>query len=174
LIPGVALIDGLFYALAWPVPPDRRHLVVAFTNGQDSYSVVEARRLPALADRSDAVLHAVIWAAPGATTDRTPRVIMFGDAQSGGTPSPLPAFRFPGWEQTFRAVLDTVRRSGGTVRHAAADAAAFRAVLDDFRTSYVLSFSPRGVASTGWHELTVRVTRRGSLTVRARKGYEAD
>lgn len=172
-IPGIALIDGLFYALAWPVPADRRHLVIAFTNGQDSYSVTEADRLPALVDRSDAVLHAVVWEAPGTPSGATGRVITFLPPEGSETTSHLAEFRMPGWEETFRTVMEAVARSGGTVRHAAADTAAFQSVLDDFRTSYVLSFSPRGVAATGWHDLSVKV-RRGSLTVRARKGYQAD
>ena len=49
---------------------------------------------------------------------------------------------------------------------------AFQAILDDFRTSYVLRYTPRGGTPKGWHELTVKVTRRGSYTIRARKGYE--
>jgi hypothetical protein len=175
-IPGVALADGLFYALAWPVAPDRRHLVVAFTNGQDSYSVIEFDRLTALVDRSDAVLHAVLWSSPNASAQPSglPRVAMFGGSEGASAPSGLAEFRLPGWEQTFRTLMNAVSRSGGTVRHAAADASAFQAVLDDFRTSYVLSYSPRGVAARGWHELTVKVTRRGSFTVRARKGYESN
>lgn len=173
-IPGVALTDGLFYALAWPVDADRRHLVVAFTNGQDSYSVIESDRLPALVDRSDAVLHAVLWSSPSASVQPSGRAIMFGNSEGSRAPSGLAEFPVREWERTFRTLMNAVTRSGGTLRHAAADASAFQAVLDDFRTSYVLSYSPRGVSATGWHELTVKVRRRGSFTVRARKGYEAN
>ena len=47
---------------------------------------------------------------------------------------------------------------------------AFRRVLDDFRASYVLYFSPHGVRSGGLHTLDVRVKRDG-VDVRARRGY---
>jgi VWFA-related protein len=47
---------------------------------------------------------------------------------------------------------------------------AFRRILEDFRSRYVLAYSPNGVASGGFHQLDVRVPRRG-LTVRARPGY---
>ena len=47
----------------------------------------------------------------------------------------------------------------------------FRQVLDDFRASYVLSYTPRGVTSKGWHEVVVH-TRNSRHTVRARKGYD--
>ena len=48
----------------------------------------------------------------------------------------------------------------------------FLRILEEFRQRYLLSFSPRGVSSTGWHRLEVRVKgRRG--TVNARAGYQA-
>jgi hypothetical protein len=46
----------------------------------------------------------------------------------------------------------------------------FRRVLDDFRASYVLYFSPLGVRGGGLHTLDVRVKRDG-VDVRARRGY---
>lgn len=169
-IPGIALADGLFYAIAWPVPPDRRHLIIAFTNGMDTHSALEPDRLPALVDRSDAVLHAVLWATPQATTP-TGNVVAYGSA-SGSSQQAVAEFRVPGWEQDYRAVLKAVDRSGGALHHAAASTDIFQSILDDFRTSYVLRYSPRGVATKGWHELKIGVTRRGSFSVRARKGYE--
>jgi VWFA-related protein len=50
--------------------------------------------------------------------------------------------------------------------------AVFLQVLDEFRQRYLLSYSPQGVAKDGWHELVVRVKRRGT-TVKARPGYLA-
>lgn len=48
--------------------------------------------------------------------------------------------------------------------------AVFSNILQEFRHRYLLSYTPRGVAKGGWHELTVRV-KRG--TVKARPGYLA-
>jgi Ca-activated chloride channel homolog len=48
--------------------------------------------------------------------------------------------------------------------------AAFRTILDEFRHRYLVSYSPQGVGSDGWHQLDVRVKGRSS-TVRARSGY---
>ncbi len=48
----------------------------------------------------------------------------------------------------------------------------FLRILDEFRQRYLLSFSPRGVPSTGWHRLEVRVKGRRA-TVSARAGYQA-
>jgi len=48
----------------------------------------------------------------------------------------------------------------------------FLEVLDEFRQRYLVSYSPSGVSSDGWHQLTVRVKGRNA-TVRARPGYLA-
>jgi Ca-activated chloride channel family protein len=58
--------------------------------------------------------------------------------------------------------LDSTRDLGG----------AFVRLLQEFRQRYLLSYSPRGVSSEGWHELQVTVKRRRA-TVRARAGYMA-
>jgi VWFA-related protein len=47
--------------------------------------------------------------------------------------------------------------------------AVFASILQEFRHRYLISYTPRGVAKAGWHQLTVRVKRGG--TVRARRGY---
>jgi len=46
----------------------------------------------------------------------------------------------------------------------------FVAVLDEFRQRYLVSYTPRGVASRGWHRLDVRIKGR-KVTVKARAGY---
>ena len=48
--------------------------------------------------------------------------------------------------------------------------AAFRKILEEFRSRYILAYTPAGVPSGGFHALDVRVKRRG-LSVRARPGY---
>jgi VWFA-related protein len=158
---GVALGDALFYALAWPVAADRRHLVIAFTDGWDTASALEMDSLPGIAGRSDAVLHAVLWATPG-------------DGGSGGgiwTLSPPSSRRM--WEESYRALDQSVQRTGGTLQRTQNAAEALAQILADFRSSYVLRYTPRQVPAPGWHEVKVSVKRPGSLSVRARKGYEA-
>jgi VWFA-related protein len=49
--------------------------------------------------------------------------------------------------------------------------AIFLGVLEEFRRRYLVSYTPRGVAPTGWHRLDVRVKR--NATVKARPGYLA-
>lgn len=47
---------------------------------------------------------------------------------------------------------------------------AFQAILREFRSRYVLAFTPTGVPAGGYHELDVKVRRRGA-DVKARRGY---
>jgi VWFA-related protein len=47
---------------------------------------------------------------------------------------------------------------------------AFQRILQDFRSRYILSYSPTGVPAEGFHRLDVRMKRRG-LTAKARPGY---
>jgi VWFA-related protein len=158
---GVALADGLFYALARPVDPDRRHLVVAFTDGRDTASTLDMDTLPKLAAHSDAVLHAVFWATPAD-----------GAVQSGGGWTSNPSANRPEWEASYRLVDETVQRTGGTLQLARQAPNALASIIADFRSSYVLRYTPRGVTPAGWHDLQVKVTRPGSFKIRARKGYE--
>ena len=50
--------------------------------------------------------------------------------------------------------------------------AVFLGVLEEFRHRYLVSYTPRGVAPTGWHQVDVRVKGRRA-TVKARPGYLA-
>jgi VWFA-related protein len=49
---------------------------------------------------------------------------------------------------------------------------AFLAALEEFRQRYLLSYSPTGVATDGWHKIEVRIRGR-NLKVKARAGYLA-
>ena len=47
----------------------------------------------------------------------------------------------------------------------------FVRILQEFRQRYLVSYTPTGVAASGWHKLDVRVKRGGS--VKARPGYQS-
>ena len=47
----------------------------------------------------------------------------------------------------------------------------FRAILDEFRYRYLLTYTPRNVPRGGWHTLDVKVNRSGAR-VKARPGYQ--
>jgi VWFA-related protein len=50
--------------------------------------------------------------------------------------------------------------------------ATFLRLLNEYRQRYLLTYTPTGVARTGWHQIDVRVKQR-NVTVRARPGYLA-
>ncbi len=69
---------------------------------------------------------------------------------------------------------DLGRATGGNVLHAAATTdlqTVFRSMLDEFRHRYLVSYTPTGVTSTGWHTIAVKVKAPGRVHVEARPGY---
>ena len=145
---GTSLNDGLAYAMLRPEDPSRRHLIIVFTDGFDTASVLSNRRIPDLAQHAAAVIHAVL--VPG----------------HASTLSPLE----PGARD---ALVEAAKRTGGEAHTLSSAFSDFKRVFDDFRGSYVLRFKPAGVDPTGWHELSVKIRgpRAKSAVVRARRGY---
>jgi VWFA-related protein len=152
-----AIHDTLFLALARPGEPERRHLVVVFTDGNDTWSMLDPKQLPGIADKADAVLHVVVSASPPA-----------GQQVSGF----FAETDIRRWRESQDALFDAARRSGGSIHRLSDRTAAFIKIIEDFRSAYVLRYTPRGVDTPGWHDLAVSVTRPGSFSIRARKGYE--
>lgn len=171
---GSSLNDALAYALMWPVDPDRRHLIIAYASGLESWSTLPAGIVPRIAARADAVLHAVVPGPPPAASSGAPLDGFHSDVNRslGWCCSGVPAHLAAEWRATYDAIDDAVRRTGGALHHISAGPEAFQRILDDFRSSYVLRYTPRGVDRGGWHEIEVKVIRSGSFNIRARKGYE--
>jgi VWFA-related protein len=64
--------------------------------------------------------------------------------------------------------------TGGSLLDVASTAdlqAAFSTVLDEFRSRYLVSYTPTGVPTNGWHTLDVKVKTRRGARVKARPGY---
>jgi VWFA-related protein len=145
-----SLLDAMGMALARAPRPDRRHLVFVFTDGLDNASVLGYSAMPALAGRTEAVLHIVLVKVTGVP---------------GEYPSPA-----------SRALEAAAARTGGALyppTEAPADVvAAFKLAVEAFRHGYVLYYTPKGVARPGWHDISVRVTKPGAYEVQARQGYE--
>jgi VWFA-related protein len=143
------LFDAMSVALTSASPPDRRQLVMFFTDGTDSSSATTPEALTIVAQRSRATLSVVI-AMPTA---------------AGTFASAAPARATP---------LDPIaRETGGAIVWSIGDAdlsRTFRRLLEEFRTTYVLHFTPRGVERAGYHTLQVKVKRSGAM-VNARRGY---
>lgn len=140
-----ALLDTIAVALTTPSPSERRALVIAFSDGLDTASVTDRPTLLDIARLSSATAAVVLPA-------------------SGGLGPETPARKF--YDQL-------AEETGGLVvsMHPRDDLGpTFRRVLSDFRSSYVLHFTPKGVQPGGLHKLDVRVRRRG-VDVRSRGSY---
>lgn len=151
-----AVFDGLAVALTAAEQPGRRRFIVLFSDGQDSSSITDASTLLELARRSSATVAIVL----GSSGDARPASLL----RTTLTPA-----------ATTVAMLSEhlARETGGIVTAVKPGenlSSRFRRVLQDFRSSYVLYFSPRDVERAGAHTLDVRVKRPG-VEVRARRGY---
>ena len=151
-----AVFDALAVALATPDSPGRRRLIVLFSDGQDSSSISDADVVLDVAKRSTPTI-ATILASP--VPDRPASVLRTSASLASAT---------------VETVSDRLASETGgmvtTVKSGENLTSKFRRMVQDFRSSYVLYFSPRGVERTGPHTLEVRVKRPG-VEVRARRGY---
>jgi VWFA-related protein len=184
---GTSLLDTIAVALTSAAPEDRRQLVIVFSDGADTSSISSPAVLLEVARRTTPT---VAFVGPMGTSAPSVNTRATGStpAQSSGTvPMPTgPAEAAPPVSQsgaplsgpwTFLARI--ARETGGVVMplpalRSANLRGAFGRVMDDFRSSYVLYFTPRGVPERGAHTLQVMVRGAGNVTVRARSGYVDD
>jgi VWFA-related protein len=147
-----AVFDSLAVALAAPATNGRRHLIVLFSDGQDSSSITDGDTLLDVARRSTPTV-AVVLASPA---PQRPASLLRGTTRSVGDMAQQIAADTGGFVATI-APGDNITST-------------FRRVLEQFRTTYVLYFTPKGVDAKGAHTLDVRV-KRDKVEVRARRGY---
>jgi Ca-activated chloride channel homolog len=151
-----AVFDALAVALASADAPGRRRLIVLFSDGQDSSSISDADALLDVAKRSTPTI-ATILASP--LLERPASVLRSNASLASATIEGL----------SDRLATET----GGMVTSVKTGenlTSKFRRMVQDFRSSYVLFFTPNGVERAGPHTLEVRVKRQG-VEVRARRGY---
>lgn len=140
--PGTAVLDALLLSLVTPTVADRRQFVLFMTDGQDNASYFDAHTVTETAKHANATIAIVL------VPNRAPRAV----------------------RDVFRSVTNAT--GGEIIELEKGDdlSQAFLTALENFRTSYVLRYSPTGVPSEGWHDVDVKVKSR-KYTVRARRGY---
>ncbi len=143
-----SLADALVLALARALRPSRRHLVFVFTDGYDTSSMLGYGALAEVASHTDSIVHFALVKPSGSELPSAAALASLRDAAS----------------RTGGSLYPPTQNEGGIV-------AAFQRAIDDFRHSYVLYFTPDNVPGGGWHELSVKVLKRGDFDVRARAGY---
>ena len=158
-------------------------MLVVYTDGDDASSITNAGAMLDVGRLSDAEVHVVVpienarakvEAATGSTVPVNKLDSLIDQATArAATAAALPAGSgqlFPN-EDIF---TELTARTGGRlfiVDYQDSVGDAFKRILNEYRTSYVLQYTPTGVPREGWHDLTVRVKRPGHLQVVARKGY---
>jgi len=141
-----ALYDAVFTGLALGAGESGRWLVLVFSDGADTASWLAGDRVLAEAGRSSLVVYGVT--AEGRARDARP------------------------WLNSITAA------TGGRVTDAAGSediGRVFVDLLNEYRSRYLLAFTPSGQGGQGWH--TLRVRTQGSAAaakVVARKGYFSD
>jgi len=157
-VPGISLVyDALFVALTHAPAPGRRHLIIAMTDGRDCGSLLDGARVLDASGRSEAVLHWIYVSSQGDANDLS-----------------VGAWCTPTDYGETDYVDQTAARTGGDKhksRFGDPAVRTFAQILDEFRQSYVLRYSPQGVKPNGWHTVVVQVPAQPALTIKARSGY---
>jgi VWFA-related protein len=175
-----ALYDGMAATMMRLTEPGRRQLIVAFTDGHDSTSIIDEKTAKEIAHLTDAVVDIVVPLGSAAVEAGSRRLSHRNgsiDSLSGGENVSIGerAARNRTDDQGVPRILaDLVAPTSGQVFMLAPNdsvSRVFKAMLDESRASYVLQYVPRGVAEEGWHELLVAVKRHPKYEIRARKGY---
>lgn len=163
---GTALLDAISVTLVSESTPDRRQLIVFFTDGSDSSSTTTPEMLTQVARRTRATLTFVM---PGLT-----RPMIYSSSGAGRVPTAPTSINVLTPSGRQQGVFGRVaQETGGSVLPVNSStnlSATFRRVLDEFRSAYVLYYTARGVDSAGYHTIEVKVNRDG-VQVQARRGY---
>jgi Ca-activated chloride channel homolog len=157
-----ALRDAAYAGLALRATSQARTLLLLFSDGVDTSSVLEERRVLEIARRSDVIVYAIGVRGWSVTYP------------IGSSTRPVRVPSGPVTDDRFLSGL--AAETGGRLVYAENDrdvAETFTRVMQEFNSRYVLGYAPKGVPDSGWHQLTVRVKNRNA-TVLARRGYSAE
>jgi hypothetical protein len=180
-----SLNDAIAVALAIPPVADRRQMAIVFTDGYDSTSILGEADVLEIAGRSPTAVF-LVSRAPG-----LPSIPSMVSREAGGkgivsvpggvTRMPVEFFERLATATGGVTILapsfgvvttgDDTRRRMTLTPNVDLLSESFLRAFEDFRTSYLVRYTPEGVARAGWHDVTVSVTRSGRYQVRNRSGY---
>lgn len=178
---GTVLLDAICAAVMTPVDSGRRHMIIAITAGVDTQSLIPAATRARILAKSESPVY-VIEGGP------VPLAETYVTGRNGGPASDLPPPSIPpgavwlygsatimgDYSAPLHAIADATGGAVFELSQGDAFLEPLRRTLDAFRTTQVLRYRPRDVATTGWHALSVKMNRPGSFNVKARRGYWRD
>lgn len=155
-----ALYDSVAAALLRPAPEGRRHVVIAYTDGEDSASALTSELFLEVARQSDAVLYLIRRNTSG---DEAHAIMMRDPRSLDGTV----------WSSDPRTIEEAAAATGGSEYYSPHGdlVVNYREVLDRFRKSYVISYQLKGVPPGGEHTVSITINRPGKFEVKAKPGY---
>ena len=160
-----SLHDAAYAAITFSDNQPGRRLVLLFSDGQDMSSWLPGQFVLEAAHRSDAVIYAIGLVS---RSDRTPGFRLdFRSGIQGPVPSVAP-WLLP--EPLLAALTSDTGGAFLTTNRSDTLRETFVRVINEFRTRYLLTYTPRGVEGSGWHPIEVKLKgKRGTVT--ARRGY---
>ena len=159
-----SLYDATFAAVVMRHQVDGRAVLLVFSDGDDTTSWLDPRHVLEAAQRSDVVVYGVTLQAAVRNHDAA-AVIQRRMERHRFHEDPVLFGRH------YLSLL--VEDTGGSLlvaEHSEQLRETFVRVVSEFRQRYVLTYTPRGVAAGGWHEIDVRLQGPRAV-VRARRGY---
>ena len=150
-----AVYDALAAALISTPRNERPQLIFGVSDGLDNASFLDARQVVGLAGSSSAAMYIALMRHLRTQAVRSVWAQPADDPNTG-------------------RLRDAAERTGGLLLANPSGTALpqlFASVLADFRMSYLLGYTPTGVAAEGWHRIQVR-TKARRYNVRARDGYQ--
>ena len=158
-----SLFDAAFAALTYhDTVTGTRNLIVLFSDGTDTASWLPSHAVFDKAQRSDAVVYTVVAGSAGPDASLQYR--------SG---IQLRAVPDRAVYETAPFVQELADITGGSLfvsRGMDQVRETFTGIVNEFRTRYVLTYTPRGVDASGWHPIEVKLKNRKGR-VQARRGY---
>jgi Ca-activated chloride channel family protein len=148
-----SLVDAMTVALIREPEAGRRRMAIVFTDGLDTTSFLDGSTLVDVARRAETAVFTV------ALTRGTARRVVR-----------------PPHQPLFETLAEATGGAFAVLQPNQDLGASFAQAFEEFRTSYVLRYAYQGPIRSGWHPLSVRITRRsarGPYEVRARQGYFA-
>ena len=159
---GTALYDAAFSALTMTDSSEgNRELVLLFSDGADTASWLPQSSVLERARRAEPVVYSVMLGTPAN------RSLLYGRSGIELLERQVPLTVVPPFLSELSSVTGGntfVAESAGSLRRV------FARIVTEFRTRYLLTYTPRGVDAGGWHPIEVKLkNKKGKVT--ARRGY---
>jgi len=160
-----ALHDAAYAALTLRDDQAGKPLVLIFSDGDDTGGWLSGSLVIDAARRNDAVVYAV-----GLRPVRT-NINGFRVDFRSGLQLPVSNLTEAALAEPFLAAL--AKETGGRYIDALRSdrlSSTFAEIFTEFRNRYVITYTPTGVSTTGWHKIDVKLTKAGGSVI-ARRGY---